>query len=103
MIDVGALGELRIDSTCTGTDADGYPAMAAHPGGVPANFLAALVKFGAQTALLGKVGTDAFGKMLTTTLQKALIESRGLAASKDKEIILWLISCRCLQMIRCVT
>lgn len=83
MIDVVALGELLIDFTCVSTDADGYPTMAAHPGGAPANFLAALSKFGAKTALLGKVGTDAFGKMLTSTLKQAGIETRGLAAADD--------------------
>lgn len=83
MIDVVALGELLIDFACLNTDADGYPTMAAHPGGAPANFLAALTKFGAKTALLGKVGTDAFGKMLTGTLQKAGIETRGLIATDN--------------------
>ncbi len=83
MIDVAALGELLIDFTCVSTDADGYPTMAAHPGGAPANFLAALTKFGAKTALLGKVGTDAFGRMLTGTLEKAGIDTRGLIASGD--------------------
>ena len=39
--------------------------MAAHPGGAPANFLAAIAKFGGRAALLGKVGTDTFGKLLT--------------------------------------
>ncbi|MEA4965534.1 MAG: carbohydrate kinase [Oscillospiraceae bacterium] len=82
-MDVIALGELLIDFTCVSTDSDGYPIMAAHPGGAPANFLAALTKFGAQTALLGKVGTDAFGKMLTATLEKAGIETRGLIAADD--------------------
>ena len=83
MTDVVALGELLIDFTCVSTDADGYPTMAAHPGGAPANFLAALAKFGAKTALLGKVGTDAFGKLLTSTLEAAGIETRGLVATED--------------------
>ncbi len=83
MIDVVALGELLIDFACLSTDGEGYPTMAAHPGGAPANFLAALTKFGAKTALLGKVGTDAFGKMLTGTLEKAGIETRGLIATDD--------------------
>lgn len=83
MIDVIALGELLIDFACLNTDADGYPTMAAHPGGAPANFLAALTKFGAKTALLGKVGTDAFGKMLLGTLEKAGIETRGIVTSDD--------------------
>ena len=82
-MDVVALGELLIDFTCVSADADGYPTMAAHPGGAPANFLAALAKFGAKTALLGKVGTDAFGKLLTATLEKADIDTSGLIAAED--------------------
>ncbi len=78
MIDVLALGELLIDFTTTASDEDGYPTMAAHPGGAPANFLAALTKFGYKTALLGKVGNDAFGKMLINTLNKAGISSEGI-------------------------
>ena len=50
MYDVVALGELLIDFTTQSIDSDGYPTMAAHPGGAPANFLAAIAKFG------GKVG-----------------------------------------------
>ena len=83
MMDVVALGELLIDFTCVGTDADGYPTMAAHPGGGPANFLAALAKYGAKTALLGKVGADTFGKLLLQTLQKAGIETKGMVTAED--------------------
>ena len=83
MADVVALGELLIDFTCVSADADGYPTMAAHPGGAPANFLAALAKFGAKTALLGKVGNDAFGKLLTGTLDKAGVGTEGLIAAED--------------------
>ena len=83
MIDVVALGELLIDFTCISTDTDGYPTMAAHPGGAPANFLAALSKFGAGAALIGKVGTDSFGKMLISTLKNAGIETRGLVSTDD--------------------
>ena len=83
MIDVVALGELLIDFTCVSTDTDGYPTMAAHPGGAPANFLAALAKYGAKTALLGKVGADTFGKLLRQTLEKAGIETKGLLVSED--------------------
>lgn len=82
-MDVVALGELLIDFACLSTDGDGYPTMAAHPGGAPANFLAALTKYGAKTALLGKVGTDAFGKMLTDTLERAGIETRGIVADEN--------------------
>lgn len=82
-MDVVALGELLIDFTCKCTDADGYPTMEAHPGGAPANFLAALAKFGASAALLGKVGSDAFGRLLMDTLRSAQIETKGLVVADD--------------------
>ena len=83
MLDVIALGELLIDFATVSTDADGYPTMAAHPGGAPANFLAALTKFGAKTALIGKVGSDTFGKLLLDTLEKAGIDTRGMVVTDD--------------------
>ena len=83
MADVVALGELLIDFATLNTDSEGYPTMAAHPGGAPANFLAALRKFGATTALLGKVGSDTFGKLLLATLEKAGIETRGMVVAED--------------------
>ena len=78
MIDVTALGELLIDFATVSADGDGYPTMAAHPGGAPANFLAALSKYGRSTALLGKVGDDTFGRLLVQTLDRAGIGTRGL-------------------------
>lgn len=81
MLDVAALGELLIDFTCLSTDENGYPTMAAHPGGAPANFLAALAKYGAKTAMLGKVGDDTFGHLLLDTLRRAGIETRGMIAA----------------------
>ena len=71
MYDVIALGELLIDFASRSVDADGYPTMAAHPGGAPANFLAALASYGASAALIGKVGCDTFGSLLTETLKNA--------------------------------
>ena len=83
MYDVAALGELLIDFTCLSTDTDGYPTMAAHPGGAPANYLAALTKFGAKTAMIGKVGNDAFGRLLIKTLKGAGLDTRGMLVSDD--------------------
>lgn len=83
MYDVAALGELLIDFTCLSTDTDGYPTMAAHPGGAPANYLAMLTKFGAKTAMIGKVGSDAFGRLLIKTLKGAGIDTRGMLVSDD--------------------
>ena len=78
MYDVVALGEVLIDFTHLSSDREGYPTMAAHPGGAPANFLAALSKFGAKTALMAKVGEDTFGALLHATLEQAGISTAGL-------------------------
>ena len=78
MIDVVALGELLIDFASRSTDAKGYPLMQALPGGAPANFLAALTKYGKSTAFLGKVGDDTFGHLLVGTVKDAGIETRGI-------------------------
>ncbi len=78
MMDVVALGELLIDFTMVSADAEGYPTMAAHPGGAVANFLAAVSKFGGNTALIGKVGNDAFGNLLLDTLNEAGIGTSGM-------------------------
>lgn len=82
-LDIVALGELLIDFTCVGTDGEGYPTMAAHPGGAPANFLAAAAKWGASTALIGKVGADAFGKLLVDTLRSVGICTEGLVKAEN--------------------
>lgn len=78
MFDVITLGELLIDFAAKSTDKDGYPTMAANPGGAPGNFLAALNAYGKKTAFLGKVGSDAFGQLLLGTLRKAGIETKGI-------------------------
>ena len=83
MYDVVALGELLIDFAAKSTDAAGYPTMAANPGGAPGNFLAALNSFGASTAFIGKVGEDAFGRLLLGTIRQAGIETRGIVVEPD--------------------
>lgn len=78
MIDVVAIGELLIDFAPKSLDAEGYPTLAANPGGAPGNFLAALNRYGHTTAMIGKVGDDMFGRLLTGTLQKAGILTDGI-------------------------
>ena len=78
MTDVVALGELLIDFASRSADTNGYPTMQALPGGAPANFLAALTKYGKSTAFLGKVGDDTFGHLLVGTVKDAGIETRGI-------------------------
>lgn len=78
MYDVVALGELLIDFASKSMDENGYPTMAANPGGAPANFLGALNAYGKKTAFLAKVGDDTFGKLLLGTVRQAGIETRGI-------------------------
>ena len=83
MYDVVALGELLIDFASKSMDENGYPTMAANPGGAPGNFLAALNVYGAKTAFLGKVGDDTFGHLLLDTLNGAGIETKGIVVDPD--------------------
>lgn len=83
MYDVTAIGELLIDFASEGEDEWGYPLMKANPGGAPGNFLAALSRYGARTAFLGKVGDDRFGHLLIRTMAEAGIETRGIAADRE--------------------
>lgn len=83
MFDVVAIGELLIDFASVSTDSAGYPTMKANPGGAPGNFLAALNAYGAKTAFLGKVGKDAFGELLLSTMKNAGIDTRGILADDD--------------------
>ena len=78
MYDVIALGELLIDFAPQSVNEAGYPVLSANPGGAPGNFLAALSKYGCRTAMIGKVGEDAFGKLLIKTLNSAGIDTAGV-------------------------
>lgn len=83
MYDVIAIGELLIDFTLDRVQDDGYPVMAAHPGGSVANFLAPLAKYGRKTALLSKVGNDALGRRLAATIREAGIDAGGVILTED--------------------
>lgn len=84
MFDVVAVGELLIDFTPAGSDQDGSVLFGQHPGGAPANVLAAVSRLGGKTSFIGKVGTDAFGTFLRGSLEEAGIDTAGL--SEDREI-----------------
>ena len=77
--DITAVGELLIDFAARGVNAAGYPVMEANPGGAPANFLAAAASWGARAALIGKVGRDAFGDLLLSTLAGAGVDPSAVA------------------------
>lgn len=78
MAEVVAIGELLIDFTEISKDSNGYPSFAAHPGGAPANFLAALSKYGISTSFIGKIGSDTFGQLLKNTISEFGIGTEDL-------------------------
>ena len=81
--DVTAIGELLIDFSLERVQEDGYPVLAAHPGGAPANYLAPLAKYGKKTALLAKVGDDAFGRLLRSGAEALGIDVCGVRVTTD--------------------
>ncbi len=96
MIDVVTLGELLIDFVPTqpGVSLIEAPAFKKAPGGAPANVAAGLAKLGITTAFLGKVGDDAFGQFLKTTLDDVGVETRGLVFSHKARTALAFVSLR---------
>lgn len=83
MYDVAALGELLIDFIQNGSSPVGNPVYEANPGGAPCNVLAMLARLGYQTAFIGKVGEDSFGRMLGKTIQEMGISPKGLVYDRN--------------------
>lgn len=78
MIEVAALGELLIDFIPTGESTADEPVLKAMVGGAPGNFAAAAQTYGVHSALIGKVGADAFGNLLVSRFSRLGVETRGL-------------------------
>ena len=83
MFDIVALGETLIDFTPDGTNAQSSQLYAQNPGGAPANVLAMYAKLGGSAAFIGKVGADAFGNFLESTMQAAHIDTSALQKTKE--------------------
>ena len=82
-MDILTIGEVLIDLTQTGKDARGIPQFAANPGGAPANLAVAASRLGAQTAFIGKVGADAFGRYLKEVLAENKVRSEERRVGKE--------------------
>jgi fructokinase len=80
MKDIVTLGELLIDFTPCGTQ-DNQQVFMQNPGGAVANVVAAAAGFGMDTAFLGMVGDDVFGRYLTDVLQSRGVDVSGLKTS----------------------
>ena len=91
MYDVVALGELLIDFIQNGNSSKGNPVFEANPGGAPCNVLAMLVRLGYQTAFIGKVGEDYFGRMLGKVIREIGISDEGLVYDQNVNTTLALV------------
>lgn len=79
MFDLVAVGELLIDFTPEGAINHSKPLFSQNPGGAPANVLAAAATLGARTALISRVGKDAFGRFLIQSLQGRSIDTTHIS------------------------
>lgn len=76
---LAAFGEALIDFTPT---ADG--AYRPNPGGAPFNLAACTAKCGCSTAFVGKVGNDAFGRLLKDTAEEYGVLSEGMVFDDER-------------------
>ena len=91
-MDILTIGEVLIDLTQTGKDEKGIPQFAANPGGAPANLAVAAARLGAQTAFIGKVGADAFGRYLTDVLNENCVDASHVAVDADHPTTMAVVS-----------
>jgi fructokinase len=78
--DVVSLGELLIDMVPLPAPA-GALNFAAKPGGAPGNAAVGLARLGRTVAVLSKVGDDAFGRLLTSTIAAAGASTEAIIVS----------------------
>ena len=72
------IGEILVDLTQTGTDANGVCQFAANPGGAPANVAVAASRLGCSSRFVGCIGNDSFGAILRKTLEDNGVGTDGL-------------------------
>ena len=72
------IGEILVDLTQTGTDANGVSQFAANPGGAPANVAVAASRLGCSSRFVGCIGNDSFGAILRKTLEDNGVGTDGL-------------------------
>ncbi|MBS5144121.1 MAG: carbohydrate kinase [Butyricicoccus pullicaecorum] len=76
--DIAAFGEILIDFTAQGCNAEGQVLYARNAGGAPANVAVAAAKLGAHTTFIGKAGKDMHGEFLQEILKNERVDTKGL-------------------------
>ncbi len=91
-VKITTIGEILIDMTQTGIDENGIPHFAANPGGAPANVAVAAAKLGAQSAFIGCIGDDAYGRLLRDTLNRFGVSTDGLQVTERANTTLAIVT-----------
>ncbi len=86
--DVTSLGEILIDFTYCGKNAEGKNIFEENPGGAPANCSAAVAKLGGKSAFIGMTGEDSFGKNLRTVLNKIGVDTSAMRITQKQHTTL---------------
>lgn len=85
---LAAIGELLIDFSPAGTSVNGNTLFERNPGGAPANVAVQAARLGVESAFLGKVGEDDFGRFLKKTLDDCGVDTRGLVLDPQESTTL---------------
>src|ERR1700689_3829275 len=80
--DVVAFGELVVDLVPV-RGAAGETRFAPKPGGAPGNVAVGVAQLGGRSAMLSKVGDDAFGKLLIATLVHYGVATEGVLTMRE--------------------
>jgi fructokinase len=93
-MDVICLGELLVDMFPAelGRRLADVSAFRPKPGGAPANVAVAAARLGAQSAFIGKVGDDAFGRHLADVLAREGVATRGVRFDREARTTLAFIA-----------
>ncbi len=90
--DVVALGEILIDFTFAGTNADGKKVYEENPGGAPANCVCAAAKLGGRGAFIGMTGRDSFGTDIRAVLDGLGVDISGMRFCDSQHTTLAFVS-----------
>lgn len=90
--DVVAFGEILIDFTFSGTNADGKNVYEENTGGAPANCVGALSKLGGTGAFIGMTGKDSFGEDVRKSLKDINVDIGGMRYSDSQHTTLAFVS-----------
>ncbi len=91
-MDILTIGEVLIDLTQTGKDARGIPHLPQTPAVPRQIWLWLLPDWAQQTAFIGKVGADAFGRYLKEVLAENKVDVSGMAVDADHPTTMAVVS-----------